>query len=29
MGDVRSLVFVDLEMLVAEFQAQWERNQKE
>ena len=29
MGDVRSLVFVDLEMLGAEFQAQWERNRTE
>jgi hypothetical protein len=29
MGDVRSLVFVDLEMLSAEFQAQWERNRTE
>jgi hypothetical protein len=28
MGDTRSLVFVDLEMLSAEFQAQWEKGQR-
>jgi hypothetical protein len=28
MGDTRSLVYVDLEMLGAEFQAQWEKSQK-
>lgn len=27
MGDTRSLVFVDLEMLSAEFQARWEKGQ--
>jgi hypothetical protein len=29
MGDTRSLVFVDLELLGNEFQAQWERNNRE
>jgi hypothetical protein len=28
MGDTRSLVYVDLEMLGAEFQAQWEKSRK-
>ena len=28
MGDTRSLVYVDLEMLGAEFQAQWEKSKK-
>jgi hypothetical protein len=28
MGEVRSLVFVDLEMLSAEFQSQWERTNR-
>ena len=28
MGEKRSLVFVDLELLSAEFQAQWERTQR-
>jgi hypothetical protein len=28
MGEKRSLVYVDLEMLEAEFQAQWEKSQK-
>ena len=28
MGDTRSLVYVDLEMLDAEFQSQWEKSRK-
>ncbi len=28
MGDTRSLVYVDLEMLGSEFQAQWEKSRK-
>ena len=28
MGDIRSLVYVDLELLGAEFQSQWEKSRK-